>query len=984
MANIRRDEAQLIITIDAKESAEYQKILSGTSKGVQDIKKLEAGTKEYNKVLNEQAAISKKLAQTDYTKLSIKQIQDRRAQLVQLQRTLPGVTFAEAGFEKELQRVNTALAENAARTRAVSGAMKENARSTLSLRSIYAAGAAVITGAAVAVGTITARFQKYSSVLKIALGTQQESDKALQLVKSTAAETTFTVDELTASYVKFANRGIRLTKDEMISLADLAASQGKSFDQLTEAILDAQTGEFERLKEFGIRASKSGDEANISFKGFNTTAKLTPEAIKNAFIEMGKLNGVTGANAAQMTDLGGRYSNFRDVIDSLLVSLGNSGVGAFFGRTLAMLTDYGKKLTEIISPTKTATDETRQLQTEFNNEIGVLRRLAPEAEGRKELIAEINEKYKDYLPNLIKESDSIDDITRAQKLANDAFEQKILLLVLEENLEKTKEKRLRAERLKQGAAISRARGEQENQNLGGIGATPSQLQQQKELSKQFVDVTIEGSKRLIEEATKEEEEYIKAAESRAQELGSTLKKIRDRFGSSDKSASGSVSAKSSSGKTSSGKASKEKQESDAIRLLSVPTLSQVDIDIRTKQLTDMLSREQAILKESYLQGKLSLEQYEVERLRITSANLATRIELLDAYGQRESDKRRELNIMLLETDKALFAERAAQISELENAQLTDLENMFANRLISEEEYNLSRISVQLNFYDEQLRLLEENGLTETDVYKKILDAKLQTQINYNDEILKNEKRTADLKKAIQQEGIQYAQDIFSLGAELLKLDEKERKKHANAIKKFETAAILVNSLAEISQHYKKAAETFDPITAVIVGTAKSIATGIRAGIAIAKVKAQQFYTGGQIKSISGQRITEQPNINALPGGDNVLIAAKPGEVVLNEQQQARAGGADFFRRIGVPGFNTGGIVLPNTTPTFGANVLSSRGAVSTPVPDPRVDDMIMAVHYLTKAIPEAISKMNIKTHVVYSDLHKTQKTVNEIEKLSSY
>ena len=104
MANIRQDQAQLIITIDAKESAEYQKTLQNTAKGVQDIKKLTAGTDEYNKVLNEQAEISRKLASSDFSKLSGKQLSDRRSQLIQLQRTLPQVTFAEAGFERELQR----------------------------------------------------------------------------------------------------------------------------------------------------------------------------------------------------------------------------------------------------------------------------------------------------------------------------------------------------------------------------------------------------------------------------------------------------------------------------------------------------------------------------------------------------------------------------------------------------------------------------------------------------------------------------------------------------------------------------------------------------------------------------------------------------------------------------------------------------------------------------------------------------------------
>ena len=47
-----------------------------------------------------------------------------------------------------------------------------------------------------------------------------------------------------------------------------------------------------------------------------------------------------------------------------------------------------------------------------------------------------------------------------------------------------------------------------------------------------------------------------------------------------------------------------------------------------------------------------------------------------------------------------------------------------------------------------------------------------------------------------------------------------------------------------------------------------------------------------------------------------MIMAKPGEVVLNEAQQSALGGAGTFKKIGVPGFATGGVV-PITPPQPG-------------------------------------------------------------------
>jgi hypothetical protein len=88
---------------------------------------------------------------------------------------------------------------------------------------------------------------------------------------------------------------------ELQKLADVAASQGKSFDQLTEAVLDAGPGEFERLKEFGIQASKGGDQVSFSFKGATKTVENTPMAINAALVGFGELNGVMGCFEAGAT-----------------------------------------------------------------------------------------------------------------------------------------------------------------------------------------------------------------------------------------------------------------------------------------------------------------------------------------------------------------------------------------------------------------------------------------------------------------------------------------------------------------------------------------------------------------------------------------------------------------------------------------------------------------------------------------------------------
>lgn len=185
---------------------------------------------------------------------------------------------------------------------------------------------------------VTGNFQKFSAVLKNTLGSQSEANKALKNIQEFAAKTPFGVQELTASFVKLANQGFRPTINELKKLGDLAASMGKSFDQLTEAIIDAQTGEFERLKEFGIRAQKEGDRVTFTFKGVKTQTDFTSEAIRNYVLALGDATGVSGSMEAISGTLQGRISNLGDSFDNLLLTIGTLTSGPMFETIEALTT----------------------------------------------------------------------------------------------------------------------------------------------------------------------------------------------------------------------------------------------------------------------------------------------------------------------------------------------------------------------------------------------------------------------------------------------------------------------------------------------------------------------------------------------------------------------------------------------------------------------------------------------------------------------
>jgi len=194
----------------------------------------------------------------------------------------------------------------------------------------------------------TAKFEKYNAVLVNTLGSQNAATEAMNLAKDVASNTPASIDEVTNSFVKLANRGILASKSQLISMSDVASSTGKSLDMFTEAILDAQTGELERLKEFGITGKQSGDKIAFTFKGQTTEVKKSEKAIADYLFSLGQVEGVAGASASQMNTLGGKVSQLKDKWDMFTLGLGQAGGSNLFGSGIDILSTLLDKVQEAV------------------------------------------------------------------------------------------------------------------------------------------------------------------------------------------------------------------------------------------------------------------------------------------------------------------------------------------------------------------------------------------------------------------------------------------------------------------------------------------------------------------------------------------------------------------------------------------------------------------------------------------------------------
>ena len=144
-----------------------------------------------------------------------------------------------------------------------------------------------------------------------------------QLIKF-ASTTPFTIEESIGAFIRLKNLGLDPSREAMTSYGNTAAALGTSLEQMIEAVADASTMEFERLKEFGIRAKQQADSVTFTFQGVSTTVGKNAEEITQYLRNIGDVN-FAGAMENQMERLPGLLSNLKGNVTSLFIALANKG-----------------------------------------------------------------------------------------------------------------------------------------------------------------------------------------------------------------------------------------------------------------------------------------------------------------------------------------------------------------------------------------------------------------------------------------------------------------------------------------------------------------------------------------------------------------------------------------------------------------------------------------------------------------------------------
>lgn len=233
-----------------------------------------------------------------------------------------------------------------------------------------------ITGLGLATGGLLLKAGSDTQNLKTSLttafgGVREDAEKAFDTINKFATATPYSLNQVLTSFIKLKNMGLDPSERALTAYGDTASSMGKSLDQMVEAVADATTGEFERLKEFGIRSSKEGDRVKFTFRGMTQDVKFSSEEIQEYLMGIGETYFV-GGMADQSKNLSGQLNTLKDNVTIAFSTIATeSGLLDTATDAIAKLNDYlseidWKKVGELI---------TKYLITSIDKTVDALRKV---------------------------------------------------------------------------------------------------------------------------------------------------------------------------------------------------------------------------------------------------------------------------------------------------------------------------------------------------------------------------------------------------------------------------------------------------------------------------------------------------------------------------------------------------------------------------------------------------------------------------------
>lgn len=195
---------------------------------------------------------------------------------------------------------------------------------------------------------VTKRYERLQAMLLTATGSLRNQTAAFAALKDFAFQTGQDLEAVTQGFTKLVNLGLNPSREALEAYANVAAGTGKTTVDFIEAVADAATAEFERLKEFGIKASNQGDKVAFTFRGVTTTVGNSAAEIEKYLIQLGQTQ-FAGAVANQAQTLEAKINRLGMAWDDFVYLISSSGAGTIIADTVELATQALMELTAMLA-----------------------------------------------------------------------------------------------------------------------------------------------------------------------------------------------------------------------------------------------------------------------------------------------------------------------------------------------------------------------------------------------------------------------------------------------------------------------------------------------------------------------------------------------------------------------------------------------------------------------------------------------------------
>lgn len=911
-------------------------------------------------------------------------------------------------------------------------------------------------------------------------------ETAVPIVSAVANSFNFELEDTVALLGALSNAGFdasmaaTATRNIFLNLADANGALAKriggsvsNFDELINAFI--------KLREQGVDLGEALELTDVRSVAAFSTFLNGAESVKTLRDSITDVKGDLDILAEkQLKNVSGQAKLTRSAYEGLILAIddGDGIISSITKNTLKffeMVTTGARKL---IETTEVQVDVFKEEQKEANrlfNAISVLDSKMNDLEesseeynrvskAKNEILGDINAKYGEYLPSLLTEKSTIEDITEAQSILNNELLKKQLIITYQEEIGKAMDLELKSQRALVEIEKQRAKGFNQLE-----GASQGMIDKQSKQHQLLINQSEEFNKAGIEIAKESQKEINETYDTMFSNMGTSLEAMMgklDNIGIGTKKVTKDVLNEGNKLlKGSLAFLEKEVQIAEAalknVNLKDTDMVSklQSDIDSAKKALEDARN---SLRDASDIALELDLEGIEKSKnAQIVAAIQSgkTREEIIKDLARIEDEAAvRTLERKIASAEKGSKELEALEVQlekkkfEINNKAVQDKENSLQKKIrqeIEEVQKTLADdLTVLTQIYSDQFEdiNLRLDNASSPEERKKIFEEKKDLEVKFNQDIKrltiqskleinklelqyeeegslkqkqlllekaelelaltrsteeakdilrqknheKEKERIEELKELARQavlDGIDFASDAASQIADIREAQvEYEKNKALEALtteteRRIEAAegnSDLIKRIKEEedAQREQIEREAFERTKRIAKAEAK-----IQAGIAVirafatsgpiaalfqipfifgqlalqlAAINSQKFAEGGKVKRIdpnqipngikklSSGRINEAPNYPATSEGDNVLALVRPGEVILNETQQSRIGGATALAAAGVPGFSRGGIVDTMHRTKF-AKQFNTGGAItafnSNPniVPDAFID-----------------------------------------------